>query len=70
MKGAVMNTDGNSITEAQIRKAIRKAARKAFKQLFKDIANEPTLVIESGEDENSVSTQSLSDIRQWLFRGR
>jgi hypothetical protein len=61
-----MNTDGNSITEAQIRKAVRKA----FKQLFKRIANEPTLVIESGEDENSVSTQSLSDIRQWLFRGR
>ena len=65
-----MNTDGNSITEAQIRKAIRKAARKAFKQLFKNIANYPALVIESGGDEESISTQSVNDILEWLFRRR
>ena len=61
-----MNTDGNSMTEAQIRKAVRKA----FKQLFKNIANCPTLVIESGGDEESVSTQSVNDILEWLFRRR
>ena len=65
-----MNTDGNSITEAQIRKAIRKAARKAFRQLFKRIANEPILVIESGDDEESVSSRALDEVREWLFRGR
>ena len=61
-----MNTDGNSMTEAQIRKAIRKA----FQRLFKNMANWPTLVIEPGEDEESISPQSMDDIREWLFRGR
>ncbi len=61
-----MNADPDTVREAQVRKVIRRA----FKQLFEDIANEPTLVIELTGDEDSISTKSPDDVREWLFRRR
>ena len=61
-----MNTNQDKVKEAELRKAVRRA----FAQLFKDIANQPTLVIELPETEDSVSTQSVNDILEWLFRRR
>lgn len=61
-----MNTNQDKVKEAELRKAVRRA----LAQLFKDIANHPTLVIELPETEYSVSTQSVNDILEWLFRRR
>lgn len=63
---SLLNIDQERVMETQVRKAVRKA----FAQLFKDIANQPTLVIELPETEDSVSTQSVNDILEWLFRRR
>ena len=61
-----MNTDQDSLIEAQLEKSVRKA----FRQLLKDIENEPTLVIETEADGASEPDQSLEDIQGWLFRRR
>ena len=54
----------DSVSEAQLRKAVGKA----LKQVLDDIASEPTLVIESPQDETQDAAQSVSDILEWLFR--
>ncbi len=56
----------DSVSEAQLRKAVAKA----LEQVLDDIASEPTLVIESPQDETQDSGQSFSDILEWLFRKR
>jgi hypothetical protein len=61
-----LNIDQERVMETQVRKAVSKA----FSQLFKDIANQPTLVIELPETEDSVSTHSVNNILEWLFRRR
>ena len=62
----MMNAQGKDLSEAQLRKAVGKA----LKQVLDDIASEPTLVIESPQDESQDSEQSVSDILEWLFRRR
>jgi hypothetical protein len=60
-----MNAHGeDSVSEAQLRKAVAKA----LEQVLDDIASEPTLVIESPQDETQDSAQSVNDILEWLFR--
>ena len=44
--------------------------RKALAKLVRDIKREPTIVIESLQDETPDSAQSVNDILEWLFRGR
>ena len=61
---SLLNIDQERVMETQVRKAVRKA----FAQLFKDIANQPTLIIELPESEDTVATRSLNDILEWLFR--
>ncbi len=61
-----MSTD----RDKEMEKRVQRSVERAFKRLFKRIASEPTLVIESGDDEESVSSRALDEIRQWLFRGR
>jgi hypothetical protein len=61
-----MNAQGKDLSEAQLRKAVGKA----LKQVLDDIASEPTLVIESPQDETQDSEQSVNDILEWLFRRR
>lgn len=62
-----MNAQGkDSVSEAQLRKAVAKA----LEQVLDDIASEPTLVIESPQDETQDSARSVDDILEWLFRRR
>jgi len=61
-----MSTDCDKEMENRVQRLVERA----FKRLFKRIASEPTLVIESGDDKESVSSRALAEIRQWLFRGR
>jgi len=61
-----MNAQGKDLSEAQLRRAVGKA----LKQVLDDIASEPTLVIESPQDETQDSEQSVNDILEWLFRRR
>jgi len=62
----MMNAQGKDLSEAQLRRAVGKA----LKQVLDDIASEPTLVIESPQDETQDSEQSVNDILEWLFRRR
>jgi len=61
-----MDTDGDRAMEEHIRKSVRRALR----QLQKHMSSEPTLIVESAEEEDSVSEQSIQGIQRWLFRGR
>ncbi len=62
----MMNKQGKDLSEAELQKAVEKA----LKQVLDDIASEPTLVVESLQDETRDSAQSVKDILEWLFRGR
>ena len=61
-----MNLNHDKVTERRMRRSIQRA----FERAFERIAKRPTLVIESGDDEESVSSRALNEIREWLFRGR
>jgi hypothetical protein len=61
-----MNLNHDKVTERRMRRSIQRA----FERAFDSIAKRPTLVIESGDDEESVSSRALNEIREWLFRGR
>jgi len=50
-----------------------KAKRQVCKALAKwvrDMKREPTIVIESPQDESQDSAQSVNDVLEWLFRRR
>ena len=61
-----MDSTEDKVMEAQISRAVQKAV----KQLLKDIENEPTLVIESDDNEAGVPEETMADIRGWLFKRR
>ena len=50
-------------TEGQVRKAVQKALR----QYLERTENEPALVIDPDDDEESILDDAMTDIRKWLF---
>ena len=59
-----MDSSQDSVVEVRLEEAVRQA----WKQLLKDIRNEPTLVIESDDNEAISSAETATAIRDWLFK--
>ena len=59
-----MEANQDRVIEARLKRAVQKAV----KQLLKDIENEPTLILESDDNEAGLPEESMTDIRAWLFR--
>ena len=61
----VMNSQ-KGVTGAEVKKAVQKV----LKQVLERIENEPTLVIDPDDDDESLSDDAVTDIRKWLFERR
>ena len=61
-----MDNAGERLLDLKAERRVRKALAK----WLRDIKKEPTIVIESPQDESQDSAQSVNDVLGWLFRRR